>query len=84
MILIDEESMTAIGERSANAKGIHGKYYAMVEVYHQLHCLNLLRNFIWRDHYKDDVSLQGPKDTVMKHIGKMALERTLNPFERFI
>ncbi|TVY38938.1 Cyclochlorotine biosynthesis protein [Lachnellula subtilissima] len=28
-----------------------GGYHALVEVFHQLHCLNLIRQFTWRDYY---------------------------------
>ncbi|KAI8950912.1 hypothetical protein F4801DRAFT_316835 [Xylaria longipes] len=69
MILIDELSMMAINQSLKTAKGINRGYYAMVEVYHELHCLNLIRKFIWRDEYSEDMAFQGTKDEVMNHVG---------------
>lgn len=28
-----------------------GGHYALVEVFHQLHCLNLIRQYTWKDYY---------------------------------
>ncbi|TRX89736.1 hypothetical protein FHL15_009326 [Xylaria flabelliformis] len=30
-------------------------YSGMIEAFHQLHCLNLIRQYTWRDYYKDNL-----------------------------
>jgi hypothetical protein len=71
MILIDEAGMAAIHQPSENAKRVNGSYYALVEVYHELHCLNLVRKYIWRDDYSEDISFQGPESQVLEHVGQL-------------
>jgi len=87
MILIDEPGMVAIHQPSETAKGVNGSYYALVEVYHELHCLNLVRKYIWRDDYSEDISFQGPESQVLEHVGQLTpqsylLENEINcPFQ---
>ncbi|KAI9686436.1 MAG: hypothetical protein M1822_003783 [Bathelium mastoideum] len=45
-------------------------YHALIEVFHQLHCLNLIRQFTWRDYYKahpDRVKI--PADLMVDDVG---------------
>ncbi|KAK4157570.1 hypothetical protein C8A00DRAFT_40144 [Chaetomidium leptoderma] len=51
MILADEEILRSFDPTTKPSKGKAGHYYATVEVFHQLHCLDIIRKFIWRDHY---------------------------------
>ncbi|RYC60359.1 hypothetical protein CHU98_g5851 [Xylaria longipes] len=83
MILIDELSMMAINQSLKTAKGINRGYYAMVEVYHELHCLNLIRKFIWRDEYSEDMAFQGTKDEVMNHVVFTETGSNSSPRPRF-
>lgn len=71
MILIDEAGMEAIGQSTDTAKGFNGSYYALVEVYHELHCLNLIRKYIWRDEYQEDISFRAMQDQdILGHVGE--------------
>ena len=70
MILIDEAGMEAIRQPIENAKQVNGKYYGLIEVYHQLHCLNLVRKYIWRDHYSEDISFQEIESQVFEHVSQ--------------
>lgn len=46
-------------------------YRAAVEVFHQLHCLNLLRQYIYRDYYKEIYSdIQEEEQGLKGHVGK--------------
>lgn len=45
-------------------------YRAAVEVFHQLHCLNLLRQAIYKDYYKNIYSdIQEEEEGLHGHIG---------------
>lgn len=45
-------------------------YRAAVEVFHQLHCLNLLRQAIYKDYYKDIYSdIQEEEEGLKGHVG---------------
>lgn len=45
-------------------------YRAAVEVFHQLHCLNLLRQAIYKDYYKNIYSdIQEEEQGLQGHIG---------------
>lgn len=70
MILVDDTVMNALGESTSNAKSKNGRYYAMVEVFHQLHCLNLIRKYTWRHLYRDDKSFQTTRGYLWEHVGK--------------
>lgn len=74
MILIDKEGMAAIHQSSDNAKGVNGSYYALIEVYHQLHCLNLIRKYLWRSYYSEDISFQRTgASQIWEHVGEYTL-----------
>ncbi|KAI5797621.1 hypothetical protein EDC01DRAFT_727327 [Geopyxis carbonaria] len=47
-----------------------GDVVAGLNVFHQLHCLNLVRKYTWGDYYKDkgDKSWSDPPDTLRMHI----------------
>lgn len=46
-------------------------YRAAVEVFHQLHCLNLLRQAIYKDYYKNIYSdIQEEEEGLHGHIGE--------------
>ena len=49
MILADYETLQFFDPTSKRSKGTRDHYYATVEVYHQLHCFDITRKFIWRD-----------------------------------
>ncbi|KAI1121060.1 hypothetical protein F5Y10DRAFT_257088 [Nemania abortiva] len=68
MILVDNETLHAFDPTSKPTKSIEGHYYATVEVYHQLHCLDITRKFIWRDHYQHVDTFQDPPEMVWEHV----------------
>lgn len=70
MILVSNKTLEAFDPTSKPSKGIEGHYYATVEVYHQLHCLDITRKFIWRDHYQHVDTFQDPPDMLWEHVGK--------------
>lgn len=75
LILVDEQDLQNIGERTDNAHGVvtangEKKYFAMVGVAHQLHCVDLIRKYIWRDHYPDYLAFQDEESTIHEHVGK--------------
>ncbi|KAJ8129037.1 hypothetical protein O1611_g4596 [Lasiodiplodia mahajangana] len=68
MILVDNETLQVFDPTSKPTKSIDGHYYATVEVYHQLHCLDITRKFIWRDHYQHVDTFQDPPEMVWEHV----------------
>ncbi|PLB55081.1 hypothetical protein P170DRAFT_432620 [Aspergillus steynii IBT 23096] len=68
LILIDEQSMDALKEPKENATKLGDKYFAVVEVFHQLHCVDLIRKYIHRDNYPDYMAFQDPESTVLAHV----------------
>lgn len=70
MILVNNETLQALDPTSEPTKGIDGYFYATVEVYHQLHCLDITRKFIFRDQYQHVNTFQDPPDTVWEHVGE--------------
>ncbi|KAI1156484.1 hypothetical protein F4825DRAFT_258594 [Nemania diffusa] len=68
MILVSNKTLEAFDPTSKPSKGIEGHYYATVEVYHQLHCLDITRKFIWRDHYQHVDTFQDPPDMLWEHV----------------
>lgn len=71
MILVNNETLQAFDPTSKLTKSIDGHYYATVEVYHQLHCLDITRKFIWRDQYQYVDTFQDPPEMVWEHVGKL-------------
>ena len=69
MILVDDETLQSFDPTPKPSKGIEDQYYATVEVYHQLHCLDITRKFIWRDHYAHVDTFQDPPEMVWEHVG---------------
>lgn len=62
------QSLT-IKDPRTGAKG----YRAAVEVFHQLHCLNLIRQAVYKDYYKHqggDVDASEGKEDVQGHVGR--------------
>lgn len=52
-------------------------YRAAVEVFHQLHCLNLLRQAIYKDYYKDIYSdIQEEEEGLKGHVGMFSAAAT--------
>ncbi|KAI9788581.1 MAG: hypothetical protein M1816_006830 [Peltula sp. TS41687] len=78
MILADYRTLQAFDGRTTKkpTKGIDDHYYATVEVFHHLHCLDITRKFIWRDHYGHVDTFQDPPEIVWKHVGKLDLTAT--------
>ncbi|KAI0898665.1 hypothetical protein F4806DRAFT_459218 [Annulohypoxylon nitens] len=68
MILVNNETLQAFDPTSKPSKGTNGHYYATVEVYHQLHCLDITRKFIWRDHYQHVDTFQDPPEMIWEHV----------------
>lgn len=74
--MISEEELDRLGlprnslKVTDPATGKEG-YRAAVEVFHQLHCLNLLRQFLHRDYYKNIWSdIQEEEEGLRMHVGK--------------
>lgn len=45
-------------------------YRAAIEVFHQLHCLNLLRQFTWKEHYSHTGGdIDAPVADIRGHVG---------------
>ncbi|KAF4634746.1 hypothetical protein G7Y89_g3357 [Cudoniella acicularis] len=68
MILVDRHTLKSFDPTTKPSKGINDHYYATVEVYHQLHCLDITRKFIWRDHYQHVDTFQDPPEMVWEHV----------------
>lgn len=70
MILVDKETLDSFDRTTKPSKGINDHYYATVEVFHQLHCLDITRKFIWRNHYGHVDTFQDPPEMIWEHVGK--------------
>ena len=70
MILVNHETLQSFDPTSKLSKGINDHYYATVEIYHQLHCLDITRKFIWRDYYGHVDIFQDPPDMIREHVGR--------------
>jgi len=76
--MISKEELDRLGlpENSLKIKHPHtGKegYRAALEVFHQLHCLNLIRQAVYKDYYKtqySDVSEAESKEDLQGHVGR--------------
>lgn len=75
MISLDEVERLGLSPNSlkiSDPKTGKVGYRAAIEVFHQLHCLNLLRQFTWREYYVNeggDIAAE-PAD-VRGHVGKL-------------
>lgn len=70
MILVNQSTLQSFDPTSKPSKGTNGHYYATVEVFHQLHCLDIIRKFIWRNNYGHVDTFQDPPEMVWEHVGK--------------
>ncbi|TAQ83482.1 hypothetical protein B7494_g8197 [Chlorociboria aeruginascens] len=68
MILADNLTLQAFDPSAQPTKGFDKHYFATVEVFHHLHCLDITRKFIWRDHYQHVDTFQNPPEIVWKHV----------------
>lgn len=85
--MISEEELDRLGlpRNSLKVKdpktGKEG-YRAAVEVFHQLHCLNLLRQYIYKDYYVNIYSdIQEEEQGLKGHVGKSGMNPTTSPLE---
>jgi hypothetical protein len=72
LILLSEEEMGRLGHTVEGAARQGKSYIALVEVFHQIHCVDMIRKFIFREHYPDWNALQGPSQGILDHVGKSA------------
>lgn len=75
VISIDEETLLAVNGSTENsvklAPELGGGYMASVEVLHQLHCLNMLRQATYEDYYRDKAEpWEDPPQILRYHLGK--------------
>ncbi|OQV05017.1 hypothetical protein CLAIMM_09821 [Cladophialophora immunda] len=60
--------------RHSATKAVHfteeegGEYLGFLEVFHQLHCINMLRKFVYSDYYASDRALLDTLDNVRMHM----------------
>ncbi|KAE8332388.1 hypothetical protein BDV39DRAFT_200012 [Aspergillus sergii] len=73
LILIDGHEMDALGEPKENATKLGNRYFALVEVFHQLHCVELVRKFVHRDDYPDEMAFEDPEADILEHITALIL-----------
>jgi len=62
--------MNALGQPIHNAKRYGDKYFAYIDVFHQLHCLDLVRKYIFRDYYHSYIAFQDTEEQIFFHVGK--------------
>lgn len=70
MIMVNKETLASFDPVTKPSKGTNDHYYATVEVFHQLHCLDITRKFIWRNHYGHVDTFQDPPEMVWEHVGE--------------
>jgi len=83
--MITKEELDRLGLPANSLKIKHPKtgkegYRAAVEVFHQLHCLNLIRQAIYKDYYQwhgGDVGEADGKEDLQGHVGKKPLSQPL-------
>lgn len=74
--MISEEELDRLGLPRNSLKVTDPKtgkegYRAAVEVFHQLHCLNLLRQYVYKEYYVNIYSdIQEEEDGLKGHVGK--------------
>lgn len=75
--MISEEELDRLGLPRNSLKVTDPKtgkegYRAAVEVFHQLHCLNLLRQYVYKEYYVNIYSdIQEEEDGLKGHVGKL-------------
>jgi hypothetical protein len=62
--------MKALNQSTHDAKKHGDRFFAYVDVFHQLHYLDLVRKYIVREHYKDFMAFQDTEDRILYHVGK--------------
>ncbi|EFQ97656.1 hypothetical protein MGYG_00696 [Nannizzia gypsea CBS 118893] len=55
-LLVDKKELEAIGKESIELPSRPGKHLAKLAVFHQLHCLDYVRRYVHREHYRIDDS----------------------------
>ena len=80
MILVNHEILQSFDPTSKLSKDVDNHYYATVEIYHQLHCLNITRKFIWRDHYEHVDTFQDSSDMIWEHVDRSRSHLRLSIF----
>ncbi|SMR52955.1 unnamed protein product [Zymoseptoria tritici ST99CH_1E4] len=68
LILLNETGVRALGQSLDEAVSLEGKYFALPEYYHQMHCLDIIRRSFWREHYSDFKVFQFSEEAIMGHI----------------
>lgn len=74
MISVDAVGMKALNESQVGAASKDGQYFAMIEVFHQLHCLNMIRKYVWRDYYQHDATFHDEEHMIQMHIGECLIK----------
>lgn len=82
--MISEEELDRLGLPRNSLKITHPRtgevgYRAALEVFHQLHCLNLVRQAVYKDYYMlhgGDVGEADGKEDLMGHVGKFPVRRS--------
>lgn len=70
LVLVDKDAMNALGQPIHNAKRYGDKYFAYIDVFHQLHCLDLVRKYIFRDYYPSYIAFQDTEERILFHVGE--------------
>ncbi|KEQ93034.1 hypothetical protein AUEXF2481DRAFT_346613 [Aureobasidium subglaciale EXF-2481] len=68
LILINSTGVEALGFSTTNATNVDGLYFAVPEYYHQMHCLDNIRKYIFRDSYPDFLPFHGTDEQVWGHV----------------
>jgi len=71
--MLNETGVRALDQPVNEAVNIEGHYFALLEYYHQMHCLDIIRRYIWRDRYPDFRVFQASDDDLFWHIGEFTL-----------
>ena len=87
VINISEETLQHVNASAAYsvklAPEIGGGYMASVEVLHQLHCLNILRQATYEDYYKDKAEpWEDSPQTLRYHLGRLFEKKGLGEISR--
>lgn len=78
-MLVDEQDLLDIGESIENATMFKDKYFAMVGVFHQLHCVDLIRKYLFREYYPTYSAFEDSEATVLEHVGMLHLAMCRSP-----
>lgn len=61
--------MKRLNEPTQNAYTHNGKHFALVNDFHQLHCVDLVRKYVYRDSYPEYMAFHDTEKTVSYHAG---------------